>query len=210
VTRSAVAYWVNQFNTSQANLATRTSERDSARNALYVSGTYLSGPTWQAQDAVDLANYNAEVAAFNTSQANLAAETTLYNNEVAAYNAALSPASVDHLSGSGIPPGGDTWQTIVNLTADRTGQWVVIARMDEGSGGLYGGIELFIGGASQGRNENTFSGSPVFAGAPKMGTFWQGSVSAGTVFRLDMLRWGNSTFSGYLDAYFIPTQANPH
>jgi hypothetical protein len=52
---SEIAYWVGQFNASQASLVTRTSERDAARNGLYVSGTYLSGPTWQAQDTADAA-----------------------------------------------------------------------------------------------------------------------------------------------------------
>lgn len=122
----------------------------------------------------------------------------------------IQVAALDHLSGSGAPGAGDTWTNIVNLTADRTGQWVVFARMDEPTGGAYGGIELFINGVSQGRNANTFSGSPVYTNSPKSGFLWQGSVTSGQVFRLDMMRWGNSSFNGYLDAYFIPTPGATH
>jgi len=126
-------------------------------------------------------------------------------------NTFIQVAALDHLSGTAAPSSGDVWQNIINLTADRTGQWVVIARMDEPTGGAYGGIELFIAGVSQGRNSHTFSGSPTFGGTPKMGFLWQGSATASsTVFRLDMMRWGNSSFSGYLDAYFIPTPGQTH
>jgi hypothetical protein len=101
-------------------LATRTSERDSARNGLYVSGVYLSGVTWQAQDATDLAAYNAEVTLYNAHYA---------VSGVGNYDTSFGTTSVASNGG---------YTTIGTWTCPFTGYWMIaVACLVSGKDGSY-------------------------------------------------------------------------
>lgn len=204
-------------------LATRTSERDSARNSLYVSGTYLSGQTWQTKDGTDVATIatrdativarNATIAADATA---LAAEVALYNAEVAAYNAIIPAAlwSSGFASQGGQDGSGNNYSQSISVPYN--GYYFVFGRCTAGEySGWYNGnnnrfppwLILLVNGGET--NRSAFVGSGYHnMGDAQMGVGWGPQYAgAGTTFQLHSW-YSNSDMGGSVT--FVPTPANPH
>lgn len=171
---------VTAYNTSQANLATWTSN---ANNAWGPSRVYASGSSWESM-------YNSEV--------------TLYNNEVALYNANI-PAALDHLATSGSAAGDNvTHAGIASLTTNRAGQWVVVwGATNSNTATQTYHVDGYVGGGFVGQSE------AAATGPGRIGFVWQGNLGSGVVLRGDGLAVGNGTVTVFIDAWFIPTPANP-
>lgn len=138
----------------------------------------------------------------------------MYDAEVTAYNAALAPASVDHISTSiAVPTGADGWTgNLTSITLDRTGQWFIMARCS--AGGVASGVRITnAAGTPVGNNNGYFwhlDAGGAISGSPFSSDWLQGSFSSGTVYYIQAARSSSQGNTAYIDAYFIPTQANPH
>lgn len=134
----------------------------------------------------------------------------------AAYNRVLPPAAVVHLAaqvGYGTQ-GNDGWANNwqLSLTADRSGQWLVVGRASRST--YNSGVMLSVGSTAPGGSQGAFHGldqGQANTSNGLAGDFWQGFLSAGQV--VQAKAYMATGFSGgtlYMDMYFIPTQANAH
>lgn len=214
-----VAFIYNAYNTVVASLATRTTERDAARNSLYVSGTYLSGESWQtaasdpgnhADSFTDLvarlwrvtaglwhSSYTAMVTDRNTWQgrANLAWGASHVWNSGTSFEARVPPSAADTkpLSGNGV------------VTLDRTGTWYYFVSMNCRSGVVE---TLQVTSSRNGTTTNitgvatTYTGGP----APKLADF----VGPLSFVAGDQMTIAASISNGSFTAVFVPTATNPN
>jgi len=131
----------------------------------------------------------------------------------AAYNRVLPPAAVTHLAASiAIPNGGDGFSTgiLTSVTINITGQWVLVGRADVH--GPASGIQLFRNGGQIGGGGYYWhlDSSGAVVGSPQAGCFVQMACNSGDTIGV---RPATASFGGgsvYVDAWFIPVQANPH
>ena len=126
----------------------------------------------------------------------------------------IGPPALDHLATSAaIPNGGDGWGTstaLCALTANRTGQWVAIARATV-HGPACGARVLSGGGVISGFNGYFWhlDAGGAISGSPSAGDFWQGVLSNGQQLTAQA---ATASFGGgtlYFDMYFIPTDQYP-
>lgn len=213
------------YNASQASLATRTTERDSARNSLYVSGVYLSGQTWQAKDATDLANYNAEVTLYNgmvadrdtwQGRANNAWGSSRVWNSGTSFEARLPP-TLDVLSAnfSTLTVSASNANTQMgSVTTDRAGVWIIRGLGHNNADGSRPNnddvaMDIVVGGVVQvTRAYVTSTKATDF-----VSYFRTGVIASGTVLRIDMRQSraaAMSLASGSIEAVFVPTDTNPN
>lgn len=119
----------------------------------------------------------------------------------AAYTRVLPPASAIHLAANGnCNADGVYHNPVATLTLDRTGYWTLVWRAGQGATGMDG----YVGGALTVQS----------SGTPTAGTL--GAVdgptlrNVGTQVTIAINASGGGFRTGYIDAYFQPTQANPH
>lgn len=167
-------------------LATRTAERDAARNGLYVSGTYLSGNTWQAQDAIDAAAAAAE----------------------------LTPVGADVISGSAVATTfANATVTVMSLTVDRTGYWLAnyggVANATAVTNGDHVDLNILYNGVGGPSNSITYH-------AQTFGIFVLGTtpifITSGQVIAVTLIKTSVDVVtmtSQNLYAVFVPRQSNP-
>jgi hypothetical protein len=184
-----------QIASDNATLATRTSERDSARNSLYVSGTYLSGVTWQTQDGTDAALAAARLAA----------------------GSGTTPVS-SSFSGTGGFGGGDgNWQTLTSgtFTASVTGVHAVCGystvnaqntSTDHAAGirAIKNGSPTtgaFLGTTSSESGHNTQQAT--------LGYGFVVALTAGDTIAMQGYQSWGVVSAGYA-VTFVPTPSNPH
>lgn len=127
------------------------------------------------------------------------------------------PALIHLAASANIPNGSDGWSAsiLASVTADRTGQWIVVVRATTHGAGC--GARVMVNGAYQGGNagQGYFWHTDVVGnrnGDPATGDYWQGVAGAGTTFGVQV---ATSTISspgpgfGSVDAWFIPTAQYP-
>lgn len=214
-----LALWVSRYNTAAADLATRTAERDTARNALYVSGTYLSGQTWQAKDAADLALYNAEVTSYNAMTADRDAWHANANNVWGpSGNYGVGP-SYQSLATQAFASGGAVWGTNVALAGNHGAGFVNHNVSGQTTVPLNGRFFVCYAATGDGGNANSeasrsyrvlVNGSIILAVGPASTGFVVADLTGGQFigFQSDFTGGFDDT-KGTIFWVFIPTAEHP-
>jgi len=186
-----------------------------ANNAWGTSRVWNSGSSFETDLANMTTDRNNWQASSNTwqSRANQAwgASRTWSSGESweAAYNRVLPPAAVIHLSSTGgTGSGSDGWQFACSVTIDRSGYWVCTA-MGQNGGGPFVGARIRINGSVQ-TIQGAFNSGGINNGNPTAGVVYAGHLNAGDVVQADGYRGSFGTCNVFVDAYFNPTQGEPH
>jgi hypothetical protein len=210
--RLTAGLWKSQDATDAGNAtnwANSSATWQSRANTAYDTGVWGSGNTWQT-------DYNNQVNTANTYYNNWQAWqgyahgdsnvwNTRYNQGVSDANAAIP--NIDHLTTSGTCTGDGLSHTVATLTADRTGVWIMVCRSSNAN---LASQRLSMAGIVAGAQVLSQTYVTNGSGNGPQGAFWQGSVSAGQQFRIDLNGDGSGVCTGYLDAYFLPTPSYPH
>lgn len=180
--RTTAGLWRTDKLAGDATITTRTSERDTARNSLYVSGTYLSGPTWQTQDSTDVATWSGRANnAWGASRVWNSGTSWETQATPCAAHAALSvaqstPDVVCTLSGGSDPAGMRSGNTFV---AQRTARQYTVsawAQRDATGNGNSGGVQIRVNGSNVASSD---SGS--WNTNNSKGVSWTGTLNPGDV-----------------------------
>jgi hypothetical protein len=120
----------------------------------------------------------------------------------------LPPASIDHLAASGTANSdGVLHNPVASLSLDRGGNWLIVFAGDNQPGGGSVNVTGFVGGVQVATTGGTPNSTAPIAVA------WQGGVTLPSTITVAISGSGGTgtpALHGYIDAFFIPTAANPN